>query len=78
MAIEVYFHNNLDHFYEQLALHFVKANDANKGLYYSKKAGLKAKENYAQSTAIKFFESALKYEDNIDEIFKMKEHYGIS
>jgi diguanylate cyclase (GGDEF)-like protein len=72
IAIEGYFHNNLDHFYEQLALHFIEANDANKGLFYSKKAALKAKDNYAQSTAIKFFENALKYEDNIDEIFKMK------
>lgn len=71
-AIEAYFHNNIDNFYEQLALHFINASDANKGLYYSKKAAFKAKENYAQSTAIKFFENALKYEDNIDEIFKMK------
>jgi len=72
MAIEAYFRNNLDHFYEQLALHFIMASDANKALFYAKKAALKAKDNYAQSTAIKFFESALKYEDNIDEIFKMK------
>jgi len=71
-TIEVIYHNMLSDFYEQLATHFTIANDPPKSLYYSKKAALKAKDNYAHGVAIKFFENALKYEDSIEEIFKIK------
>ncbi|UCG92449.1 MAG: tetratricopeptide repeat protein, partial [candidate division WOR-3 bacterium] len=52
--------------------HFTIANDSQKALLYSKQAALKAKENYAHTLAIKFFDNALKYEDNPDEIFKIR------
>ncbi len=71
-TIEVIYHNVLSDFYEQLATHFTFANDAHKSLRYSKEAAMKAKDNYAHSVAIKFFENALKYEDDIEEIFKIK------
>ena len=71
-TIETFHQNVLSNYYEQLATHFTIANDSHKALYYSKKAAAKAKDNYAHSVAVKFFENALKYEDDIDEIFKMK------
>jgi predicted ATPase len=71
-TIEIMYRNVLPNYYEQLATHFMMADNANKALYYSKKAALKAKENYAHSAAIRFFENALKYEDSIGEIFDIK------
>ncbi|OPX18478.1 hypothetical protein BXT86_01010 [candidate division WOR-3 bacterium 4484_100] len=71
-AIEIFYQNTLPNYYEQLAHHFTTANDVHKALYYSKKAAEKAKNNYAHSLAIKFYENALRFEDNIDEIFKIK------
>jgi diguanylate cyclase (GGDEF)-like protein len=70
-AIEIVFHNVLPNYYEQLAHHFSMARDAVKSLFYSKKAALKARDNYAHSLAVKYYESALKYEDKIDQIFKI-------
>lgn len=71
-TIEVMYRNVLSNHFEQLATHYMMANEVNKTLYYSKKAAQKAQQNYAHSAAIKFHESALKYEDNIDEIFNIK------
>ncbi len=71
-AIEIYYQNTLPNYYEQLAHHFTVANNVHKALYYSKKAAEKAKNNYAHALAIKFYENALRFEDNIDEIFKIK------
>jgi diguanylate cyclase (GGDEF)-like protein len=70
-AIEVVFHNMLPNYYEQLAHHFTNARDATKSLAYAKKAACKARDNYAHGLAIKYFEIALRYEDKIDEIFKI-------
>lgn len=71
-AIEEFYRNELPNFAEQLAHHFTVANDPYKALAYSKQAALKAKDNYAYQSAIKFFDNALKFEDNLDEIFKLK------
>lgn len=71
-TIEAIYRNVISNYFEQLATHFNIANDSHRALYYSKEAALKAKDNYAHSTAVKFFENALKYEDNIEEIFKIK------
>ncbi|MGB9721129.1 MAG: diguanylate cyclase [bacterium] len=71
-AIEKYFHSNLPTYYEILAHHFILANDPVKALFYSKQAGTKCKESYAHKQAVEFFISALKFEDNLDEIFKIK------
>jgi len=71
-TIEIIYRNVLSNYYEQLAIHFTVANDSHKALYYSGKAATKAKENYAHSIAVKFFENALKYEDKIEEIFRIK------
>lgn len=71
-TIQTIYRNVLPNYYEQLATHFMLANEVTKALYYSKKAARKAQDNYAHSAAIKYYESALKYEDNIDEIFKIK------
>ncbi|MEO0127097.1 MAG: diguanylate cyclase [candidate division WOR-3 bacterium] len=71
-AIEKYFHTRLPSYYEQLAHHFVMANEPAKALLYSKQAGMKCKENYAHKQAVKFLTNALRFEENIDEIFKIK------
>jgi len=71
-TIEIMYRNMIPNFYEQLAHHFSVANEPYKALYYSKKAAIKAKDNYAHSLASKFFENALRYEDNIEEIFETK------
>lgn len=71
-TIEIMYRDVLLNYFEQLATHFTIANDSLKALYYSKKAALKAKDNYAHTIALKFFENALKYEDDIEEIFKIK------
>jgi diguanylate cyclase (GGDEF)-like protein len=71
-TIENFYRGSLPNYYEQLALHFTIANDDHRALEYSKEAATKAKANYAHSLAVKFFENALKYEDNIEEIFNMK------
>jgi diguanylate cyclase (GGDEF)-like protein len=70
-TIERFYRGSLPNYYEQLAQHFSVANDATRALYYSKKAAFKAKENYAYSLAITFFENALKYEKNPEEIFNL-------
>ncbi|MGB3340853.1 MAG: diguanylate cyclase [bacterium] len=72
VTIETVYRNVLPNYYEQLATHFMIANEVTKALYYSKEAARKAQDNYAHSAAIKFYENALKYEDNLDEIFKIK------
>ncbi len=70
--IEIIYRDVIANYLEQLATHFTIANDSLKALHYSKKAALKAKDNYAHTIAVKFFENALKYEDDIEEIFKIK------
>jgi len=71
-SIENLYPSALQNYFEQLATHFTIANDVTKALYYSRQAAAKAKDNYAHSLAIEFFENALKYEDNIEEIFNIK------
>jgi diguanylate cyclase (GGDEF)-like protein len=71
-TLEAIYRNVLSNHYEQLATHFMMANEVSKALYYSKEAAHKAQEEYAHSSAIKHYENALKYEDNIEEIFKIK------
>ncbi len=71
-TIEIIYRNVIPDYYEQLATHFTIANEPHKSLYYSKRAAVKAEDNYAHTVAIKFYENALKYEDNIEEIFKTK------
>lgn len=71
-AIEDFHRNALPDYAEQLAHHFTVANDTFKALDYSKQAALKAKRNYAYQSAIRFLDNALKFEDNIEEIFKLK------
>jgi len=71
-AIEKYFHSSLPNYYEQLAHHFTVANDPAKALFYSRQAGIKCKENYAHKQAVEFFTNALRFEDNLEEIFKIK------
>lgn len=71
-TIESMYRNAIPNFYEQLAHHFSIANESHKALYYSKQAARKAKDNYAHSLAIRFFENALRFEDNIEEIFETK------
>ncbi|MEO0142484.1 MAG: diguanylate cyclase [candidate division WOR-3 bacterium] len=75
-AIENYFQSEIQNYYEQLAHHFTIANDSSKALFYSKEAGLKCKKNYAHDQAIEFFTNTLKYEENIEEIFKIKFSLG--
>ncbi|UCD06337.1 MAG: diguanylate cyclase [candidate division WOR-3 bacterium] len=70
-AIETTFHSSISDYYEELVNHFTHARNAPKTLDYSKKAALKARDNYAHSLALQFYETALKYEDNIEQIFQI-------
>jgi diguanylate cyclase (GGDEF)-like protein len=68
-AIETVFHNVIPTFHEQLAHHFTMARDSAKALMYAKKAAIRARDSYAHSLATTFYETALRYEDNIDQVF---------
>jgi len=70
-AIEVVFGNVISNYHEQLAHHFTQAKETSKSLAYAKKAAMKARDSYAHSLAIAFYEAALKHEDNIDEVFRI-------
>ncbi len=70
-AIEIFFQNDISNYHEQLAHHFAVAHNGPKALLYSKEAANKAKENYAHSLAIKFYESALRYEGDLEHIFQI-------
>ena len=71
-TIEHFYRSTIANYYEQLAQHFTIAKDEQKALFYSKKAALKAHNNYAHNLAISFYENALKYEKNPEEIFNIK------
>lgn len=68
-AIETLYHDVIYDHHEELAHHFALARNAQKTLQYAKKAAVKARDHYAHGLAIKFYESALNYEDSIDQIF---------
>ncbi len=68
-AIESVFQNVISNHYEELSDHFAVARDASKALFYSRKAALKARDLYALDQAVRFYETALKYEDRIEQIF---------
>lgn len=70
-AIETAFRGDISDHYEELVNHFSNARDSVKTLSYSKKAALKARDNYAHRLAVQFYETALKYEDNIEHIFQI-------
>jgi diguanylate cyclase (GGDEF)-like protein len=70
-ATETAFRNIIQNYYEQLTRHFTMARDFSKALLYAKKAAQKARDNYAHSLAIKFYEIALKHEGSIEEVFKI-------
>ena len=71
-TIEHFYHGLIANYFEQLAQHFTIAHDTQKALYYSKRAAQKARTNYAHSLSIQFFETALKYETDPEEIFNIK------
>ena len=70
-AIETVFHGAIANYHEQLAHHFVLARDSRKALMYAKEAAQKARDNYAHSLAIEFYEIALKYEDDIEQMYRI-------
>jgi len=70
-AIDTAFHGSISDYYEELVNHFTYARNVPKTLDYSKKAALKARDNYAHTLALQFYETALKYEDNIEQIFQI-------
>ncbi|UCF70588.1 MAG: diguanylate cyclase [candidate division WOR-3 bacterium] len=71
-AIESVFHDDISSHYEELANHFALAKDAPRALIYSKKAAQKARDHYAHGLAVKFYERALKYEDDIEQAFEIE------
>lgn len=71
-AMEKHFSNSLSNYTEQLAQHFLNGQVFPKALRYAKEAARKAKDNYAFASAVHFYELALKYEDQLDEIFTLK------
>lgn len=70
-AIEIFYHDSIYEHLEELARHFALARNAQKTLQYAKQAAVKARDHYAQRLAVEFYESALKYEDRVDQIFEI-------
>jgi predicted ATPase len=71
-VIEEQFADNVEGFYYDLAEHYSKAEVEEKAFEYLKKAGEKAKTNYENQKAIKFYEQVIalarKREDRLTEI----------
>jgi len=65
-GIERLYQERLEEYYEELAHHYSKSDDAEKAVEYLLKAGEKAKASYANETAIAHFQRAL-------ELFKGSE-----
>ena len=58
-AIEELYPERLEEFYEMLAHHYSKAENAEKAYYYLKLAGDKATKNYAKWEALAFYQGAI-------------------
>jgi tetratricopeptide (TPR) repeat protein/regulation of enolase protein 1 (concanavalin A-like superfamily) len=58
-GIEHLYHERLDEYYEELAQHYSKTDDAEKAVEYLLKAGEKAIRNYSNDNAISYFLEAL-------------------
>lgn len=70
---EMYF-NEAEKVYEELADHFVKAENLAKALIYSEKSGDKAKDNFFNIKAVNYYNTALKFFDDLS-IMKDKTRY---
>ena len=59
VGIERLYRERLEEYYEELAHHYSRSEDAEKAVEYLLKAGEKAKRSYANETAISHFQKAL-------------------
>lgn len=71
-AIERMNRDSLPAYYEQLADHYTIANETSKALCYAKLAAAQCAANYAHAQAVRFYETALRFEDRLEEITKIK------
>ncbi|MCX6113383.1 MAG: DUF1349 domain-containing protein, partial [Proteobacteria bacterium] len=73
-GIEQLYHERLDEYYEELAQHYSKTDNAEKAVEYRLKAGEKAKKNYANDNAISYFLEVL---NTMDEKGFVREHWKL-
>jgi tetratricopeptide (TPR) repeat protein/regulation of enolase protein 1 (concanavalin A-like superfamily) len=59
VEIERLYQERLDEYYEELAHHYSRSENAEKGVEYLLKAGQKAKQTYANEAAISYFQKSL-------------------
>jgi len=58
-GIEKLYQERLEEYYEELAEHYSKSDDVQKAIEYMLKVGEKAKRNYANDTAISYYQGVL-------------------
>jgi class 3 adenylate cyclase len=73
-GIEQLYYERLDEYYEELAQHYSKTDNAEKAVEYLLKAGEKAKKNYANETAISYFLEVL---NTMDEKGFVRDHWKL-
>jgi len=59
LGIEKLYQERLEDYYDELAHHYSRSDDPEKAIEYILKAGEKAKRNYANDTAISYYQSVL-------------------
>jgi tetratricopeptide (TPR) repeat protein len=59
LGIEKLYQERLEDYYDELAHHYSRSDDPEKAIEYLLKAGEKAKRNYANDTAISYYQSVL-------------------
>ena len=59
LGIERLYQERLEDYYDELAHHYSRSDDPEKAIEYLLKAGEKAKRNYANDTAISYYQSVL-------------------
>jgi len=75
-SIEELSKDNLDEVIGELAFHYYNCKDREKALFYLLKAAEKAKKEYSNEEAIRFYTQALEFEENEQNKIKIFENLG--
>jgi predicted ATPase len=75
-SIEELNKDNLDEIVGELAFHYYNCRDKEKALIYLRKAAEKAKKEYSNEEAIKFFTQSLEFEEDENKKSKILEEVG--
>ena len=66
IGIERLYQERIEEYYEELAQHYSKTDDADKAIEYLIKAGKRSKLNYANESAISYYQKALEILEKIE------------